>query len=211
MSYPTQYWWVTYRLLTSTPPYNSPQWHLLAMFGQWGFFYSEWYVNSVVDLGCLIKWTLSRNSVNSQLKLAVSHKVPICINMNHVTWVFISSSSSSVIFWTEMLSKEFVKITKIRQRGPWQHHCIVRCTKKIISDHHLSSRWGESLNDAQQKCEIKCDFAVHRIEVPHQETLVQLSKCQLLIMMTSAPSSLEMCTEPKSLNSILRLWVDMLC
>jgi len=165
-----------------------------------------------VDLGCFIKWTLSKNSANSQLKLAVSHRVSICIIMNHVTQVFISNSSSIIIFWTEILSKEFVEIIKIRQWGwKWQHHCIMEYIKNIISNHCLSSKWGESLNNVQQKCEVKCDFAVHRIEVLHQETLVQISKCQLLIMMTSAPSSLKMCTEHKSLNSILCLWVDMPC
>jgi len=178
-----------------------------------GVFLLIWFDNSVVDLGCFIKWTLSRKSANSQLKLALLCRVSICINMNLVTQVFISKGSSSIIiiFWTEILSKEFVKIIKIRQGWQWQYHCIMWYTKNIISNHQLFSKWGESLNDVQQKCEIKCDFAVHRIEVPHQETQVQLSKCQLVIMMTSAPSSLKMCTEHKSLNSILCPWVDMPC
>jgi hypothetical protein len=108
-----------------------------------------------------------------------------------------------------ILPKDFLKIMKIRQQV-WQwHHCIMSCTKNIISDHHLSGRWGESINNFRYTFEIKCNFSVHRIEVPHQETLLQLSKCQLLIMMTSVPSSLKMCTEHKSLNSIHCLWVDM--
>lgn len=132
------------------------------------FFLLIWFENSLVYFGCYIKWTLSRNSANSQLKLALSHRVSICINMNHVTLVFISNSSSIIIFWPEILSKEFVKVMKIRRRGwKWQHHCIMQYTKNIISNHHLPSKWEESLNNVQKKCEIKCDFAVHRIEVPH--------------------------------------------
>jgi len=74
------------------------------------FFLLIWFENSGVNLGCFIKWTLSRNSANSQLKLALSHRVSICINMNHVTQVFISNSSIIIIiFLTEILSESVCK------------------------------------------------------------------------------------------------------
>lgn len=58
---------------------------------------------SVMDLGCSIKWALSRNWANMQPNLVLWHKVPICISMTHAAQIVISSSS--VNFWSEVLSK----------------------------------------------------------------------------------------------------------